>query len=96
MSVSSNGIVCLKVIGRQFDTETTGNGVKWVFCGSCFCLVNLDSPFSERIVSVLNHGIVFKCIRSQLYPIYNTLQDCKFVHFRVVKIHTKPLLILRL
>ena len=31
-----------------------------------------------------------QCIRSELYSIYNTLSDCKFGHFCVVKIHTKP------
>jgi hypothetical protein len=68
MTTSSNGIVCLKVIDRQFATETTVNGVKWAFAVPVFVLVNLDSPFCERIVSVLKHGSVV-----QLYPLSNLL-----------------------
>ena len=33
--------VYLKVIVRRFTTDTTGNGVKWVFWGSCFCFSQL-------------------------------------------------------
>ena len=49
-----------------------------------FGLVNLDYPFSERIVSVLKDGIFVQLCPLQLYSIYNTLYDFKFVHFRVV------------
>jgi hypothetical protein len=41
MSVSRNDFVCLKVIGKQFATGTVVNGVKWAFCGSCFCFSQL-------------------------------------------------------
>ena len=36
-----------RVIDRRFTTDTSGNGVKWAFCGSCFC-------FSQRGLACLS------------------------------------------
>jgi hypothetical protein len=85
MSASRNGIVCLKVIARQFVTETGVNGVKWPFCRSCFCFsqLGLSRVRANRFCfKGWNCRVLYPL--SQLYSIYNTLTVANSKTFRVV------------
>ena len=83
MSVSSNGIVCLKVIGRQIATDNTGNGVH-LFPVPVFVLVNLDSPDWERIVSVLKHGNVSDLNFTLFSPLWPMSNSDTFLLYRFI------------